>query len=105
MESDCDYDTDTDCHSQAKKRKTDSENKSKKYYSQKYNSSWQKDPEFSGWVNKSSRGNNYFYCKICKTDNATTGGRSNLKKHASSSKHALFAREMQKQPVLNSDTF
>ncbi|KAK7793286.1 hypothetical protein R5R35_004990 [Gryllus longicercus] len=35
----------------------------KRHYDQKYSKLWEKDKEFAGWLQESTKGEGYFYCK------------------------------------------
>ncbi len=60
-----------------------------------YSPKWELDPNYRGWVQRSRRGDGYFYCLACNQD--YTCGKSELDKHASSKKHCMNLRSLTKQ--------
>lgn len=64
----------------------------KRHYDQKYSKLWEKDKEFAGWLQESTKGEGYFYCKSCRCDLKCAGGRFILNKHANSSKHVACVK-------------
>lgn len=57
-----------------------------------YSPKWELDPNYRGWVQRSERGDGFFYCLACSKD--YTCGKSELDKHASSKKHCLNLKSM-----------
>lgn len=64
----------------------------KRHYDQKYSKLWEKDKEFAGWLQESTKGEGYFYCKSCRCDLKCAGGRFILNKHANSLKHVACVK-------------
>lgn len=52
-----------------------------------YSTKWEQDPNYKGWVQRSKKGDGYYYCLACNQD--YTCGKSELDKHASSKKHCM----------------
>lgn len=52
-----------------------------------YSPKWEQDPTYKGWVQRSKKGDGYYYCLACDQD--YTCGKSELDKHASSKKHCM----------------
>jgi len=68
-------------------------NKKKKRYNQKYSTMWENQHKYKGWVRKSIKGNEFFYCTACKCDlKCSGGGRKDLDKHLASNKHVMNAK-------------
>lgn len=55
---------------------------------------------FKDWLRKSSKGDRYFFCKICDNHYTTVGGKSNVLKHKKSAKHSLNSSMLKKQPPI-----
>ncbi|KAK9872732.1 hypothetical protein WA026_019513 [Henosepilachna vigintioctopunctata] len=53
----------------------------KRHYDQKYSKLREKDKEFAGWLQESTKGEGYFYRKSCRCDLKCSGGRFILNKH------------------------
>lgn len=64
----------------------------KRHYEQKYSKLWEKDKEFASWLQESTKGEEYFYCKSCRCDLKCVGGRFILNKHANSLKHVACVK-------------
>ena len=69
-------------------------------YEQKFIDSWLQDEKFKGWLKKSSKGINYFFCSACKCDRKC--GMHELLRHKSSKKHEINCKTLVKQPTLTS---
>lgn len=65
-----------------------------------YSPKWEKDPNYSGWVQRSKKGDGFYYCLACNQD--YTCGKSELDKHASSRKHCMNLINM---PEANNETY
>ncbi|XP_065207452.1 uncharacterized protein LOC135836499 [Planococcus citri] len=61
-----------------------------------YSPKWEQDPNYKGWVQRSKKGDGFYYCLACNQD--YTCGKSELDKHASSRKHCI---NMMSLPHLN----
>lgn len=57
-----------------------------------YSPKWELDPNYRGWVQRSQRGDGFFYCLACSKN--YTCGKSELDKHASSKKHCINLKTM-----------
>lgn len=44
-----------------------------KMYVYKYNFEWEKEKMFKDWLRKSSKGDRYFFCKVCDNHYTTVG--------------------------------
>ncbi|XKL64803.1 hypothetical protein PGB90_004889 [Kerria lacca] len=64
-----------------------------------YSAKWELDPNYRGWVQRSQRGDGFFFCLACNQD--YTCGKSELDKHASSKKHCLNIRSLPKMNDFN----
>lgn len=85
-------DTDTDSDSHYKKGIPQKKRKVVRY-NQKYCNSWEEEKAFKGWLNKSSKGDTYFYCNACMNDlKCSGGGKKDVEKHAISEKHIKHAK-------------
>lgn len=64
----------------------------KRSYGQRYLNSWEKMPEFKGWLSKSNKnsphGVEMAFCKVC--DHTLVCGKSELLRHAKTAKHIAF---------------
>jgi len=81
------------------KNENSSKVKKTKTYQHKYRTEWEKMDDFKNWIEPSSKGLFFFYCKICKED--YSGGKSAVKKHGMSQKHVKNCKRLQNQPKLN----
>lgn len=70
----------------------------RKRYIQKYKTEWEKDIQFRGWISKSTKGNNYAFCKACCVH--LTAGKCDLEKHAATRKHGSNAKKLIGQQTL-----
>lgn len=71
--------------------------KGSKVYKQKFRDSWKSEPQFSGWLTKSSRSTAFrdlAYCKISNSD--VTCGRLETTSHLASQKHKQLSLEFPK---------
>ncbi|XP_040078611.1 uncharacterized protein LOC120850229 [Ixodes scapularis] len=59
---------------------------------------WEKDIQFRGWNSKSTKGNNYVFCKACCVH--LTAGKCDLEKHAATRKHWSNAKKLIGQQTL-----
>lgn len=65
-----------------------------------YSPKWEQDPNYRGWVQRSKKGDGFYYCLACNQD--YTCGKSELDKHASSRKHCMNVMAM---PKVTSDSY
>lgn len=77
--------------------------KKPKVYDQKYLSKWETDPKFKGWLSASKKGEYYFFCKACDVD--CKGGKSEVERHAQSTKHKKCASSIKSTPTLTEMPF
>lgn len=61
--------------------------KIKMHYNQKYSKLWEKEKDYAGWIAGSRKGDQFFYCKVCRCDLKCGGGKFIINKHANSNKH------------------
>lgn len=76
--------------------------KGSKVYKQKFRDSWKLEPQFAGWLTKSSRSTasrDLAYCKICNSD--VTCGRSEITRHLASQRHKQLSLEFTKTKSLD----
>lgn len=62
-----------------------------------YSPKWEEDPNYKGWVQRSKKGDGFYYCLACNQD--YTCGKSELDKHASSRKHCMNQMSLPKQTM------
>ena len=48
---------------------------------QKYNSAWEVEPEFHGWLKEISKGFSYYFCSSCCTDLSVNAGKLDIRRH------------------------
>lgn len=68
-----------------------------KVYSQKCRDNWKAEPQFAGWLSKSSKSTkkkDVAFCSICNFD--ITCGKSEIKRHANSERHKQLSRQTTK---------
>lgn len=58
---------------------------SKSVYVKQFSKEWEFIPQFKGWLTSSTKGQNYFHCKVCGGD--YKGGKSEAEKHSTYEKH------------------
>lgn len=63
-------------------------------YEQKYCASWKSEYVFKGWLKKSAKGVNYFYCKSCRIHG------KEIEKHSLTGKHVKSVKSIQNQQTL-----
>lgn len=55
---------------------------------QYFNVSWLEEAGFKTWLARSTKGDNFAYCKLCSTDlSIATGGKNDIYKHSKTAKH------------------
>lgn len=80
--------------------------KGKKFNKQKFCVAWKSEPQFVGWLTKSSRSTAFrdlAYCKICNSD--VTCGRSEITRHLASQKHKQLSLEFPKTESIDVNHF
>lgn len=77
--------------------------KRSKKYDQKYSSAWEQNSNFKKWISPSQKGQYYFYCKVCKKDYSTKGGKNDVEKHYTSNLHIKNARQINFQKPINEE--
>lgn len=70
----------------------------RKSYVQKYNSGWEQESEFKGWLHGSKKGPNFAYCKACNKDFVC--GKSEIEKHSVGKRHTKLAKTLRTQKTL-----
>ena len=72
--------------------------KRQKYYCS-YQSSWEKEEGFKGWVKKSTKGNSYAFCTFCGKDiKICCGGANDLLRHSATALHQGSAKTVNTTP-------
>lgn len=77
-----------------KEQSTTSTKKRKRHYDMKYSDSWEHDKKYCGWLKRSVKGCNFFFCKICKIDLKCGAGTRVLDNHVNCTKHKNNERSM-----------
>lgn len=67
-------------------------------YAQKYNTAWEYDPEFKGWLRPSSKGQLFGFCSACHVHISVSHGKMEVRKHSASKKHKQNCTAVAKQP-------
>jgi hypothetical protein len=84
--------------SSSEEARTLSKKRKKKSYAQKYQSNWEQEPEFKGWLQPSKKGITFAHCRCCNKDFVC--GKSEIEKHSKGKNHLSKVKSLLKQPTL-----